>query len=183
MLDAARRAPTASFSPLPPSLPPSLCQVVPTAGGLEGAWAETAEERRHQVPQGLGLEGEWETAERAAVEVRDEREPGSVVGRVLEGGREEGWEGRGSNAHSFTHVKVFTHVGFVFPTAQGPDIGAAAGLEGAWAQADRARGGQGYVVERREREGGREGEGDGDGEARSISMMILITTNFSSECL
>ena len=66
-----------------PSLPPSLPQVVPTAGSLEDAGAETAEERRHQVPQGLGLEGEWEAAERAAVEVRmmHERRPG---------GREEG---------------------------------------------------------------------------------------------
>ena len=63
---------------------------------MDDAWAETAEERRHQLPQGLGLEGEWEAAERAAVEVRNEKR----LGR-----REEGWEGRRVRVISaLTHV-------------------------------------------------------------------------------
>jgi len=80
---------------------------------------------------------------------RGERQEGVRIerGNVLEGGREGGWEGRNSSAHSpvipvgysLTWICLFHH--------QGPDIGAAAGLEGAWAEAHRVRGGQGYVVE------------------------------------
>ncbi|KAM3571920.1 hypothetical protein VYU27_006049 [Nannochloropsis oceanica] len=86
--------------------------VVPRAGDFEGAWAETAEERRHQVAQGLGLEGEWEAAERAAVE-------GPDIGAAA------GLEGAWAEAHRVRG-------------GQGADLSGSvkAGLDEAWAQAE-----------------------------------------------